>query len=142
MSISPINSQVYAQTPLRNITKPAAGTPVNRQAEKPNEPELKITIQFNEQRGIAKISTILENTFDSNMWYTIRKDGSGESMGAWGRGVKYPEGVFDETYKAIEEAYKDGKTPDEETVKAIHTSCKQAEDRAIKSCKVYPISAR
>lgn len=68
------------------------------------------SVKFNKTKGTINISSTIPNTLDSNIWYTINKNGTASVQSCWtpvSREKESPE--FKELYKQIMQETNNGK---------------------------------
>ena len=69
------------------------------------EPDLVCNAQYDAQTKTVRLSSFERGWLDSNLWYELKADGSGETISAWGVGAKYPAGTFSNVFNKAQGVY-------------------------------------
>lgn len=118
MTISPAGAQpvYYAPAaytmPVQNAqqnpvytTQMQAQPAMNVGPNAKGEPDLVCNAQYDAKEKIIRLSSFERGWLDSNIWYAIKADGSGETISAWGIGAQYPAGTFSNVFNRAQGIY-------------------------------------
>lgn len=105
------NTAAYAM-PAQNAPQMSACTALQQNQPAVNvgpnvkgEPDLVCGAQYDAKEKKVRLSSFERGWLDSNIWYAIKADGSGETISAWGIGAKYPAGTFSNVFNKAQGIY-------------------------------------
>jgi len=132
MTISPVYSypaySCAAQAPIQapvsyapsNVMPVQVQSAVNIGPNAKGEPDLVCNANYDAKTKTLQLSSFERGWFDSNLWHTIKPDGSGETISAWGIASKYPAGTFSTVLnKAQGIYYTQGKISDDSALELV-----------------------
>ncbi len=100
MNITPVTS--FSKTAYKPNSKVAFGNAPDTTSPTYDVSKLERSAEakFDPEKGVLTIHTAIKNTFDSDSWYSIKEDGSGQYSTCWHPKVaQYDKGALKDIYE-------------------------------------------